>query len=89
MRQHQKSVKNLAIGGRTLQGAHPASDGRHRHHVPLASYYRNAMKGNDMAKPAATQEAVFAAADALVAEGKEPSMTLVQCRSARAARTRP
>ena len=39
------------------------------------------MKGNDMAKPAATQEAVFAAADALVAEGKEPSMTLVQERT--------
>ncbi|HNQ04890.1 MAG TPA: DNA-binding protein [Thiobacillaceae bacterium] len=34
-----------------------------------------------MAKPVATQEAVFAAADALVAEGKEPSMTLVQERT--------
>lgn len=35
MRQHQESVKNLAIGGRPLQGPHPVSDGRHRHHVPL------------------------------------------------------
>lgn len=34
-----------------------------------------------MAKPVATQEAVFAAADALAAEGKEPSMTLVQERT--------
>ena len=34
-----------------------------------------------MAKPVATQEAVFAAADALVADGKEPSMTLVQERT--------
>ena len=43
--------------------------------------YRNATKGNEMAKPVATQEAVFAAADALVAEGKEPSMTFVQERT--------
>lgn len=34
-----------------------------------------------MARQVATQEAVFAAADALVAEGKEPSMTLVQERT--------
>jgi chromosome segregation ATPase len=34
-----------------------------------------------MARQVATQEAVFAAADALVAEGKEPGMTLVQERT--------
>lgn len=71
----------LGLGTDDARRAKPKTLAFRDFHYRNYDNYRNAMKGNEMAKPVATQEAVFAAADALVAEGKEPSTTLVQERT--------